>query len=85
MGIDNDERIIRGCHIIKRLSQLEDIDFQSRDITSLSRNSVFDVGMMIDLHRQKFDYQRNAAEVFRCPGAGFRQRDDPYDTPGIPD
>lgn len=48
MGIDNDERIIRGCHIIKRLSQLEDIDFQSRDITSLSRNSVFDVGMMID-------------------------------------
>ncbi len=48
LGIDNDERIIRGCHIIKRLSQLEDIDFQARDITSLSRNSVFDVGMMID-------------------------------------
>lgn len=48
LGIDNDERIIRGCHIIKKLSHLEDIDFQALDITSLSRDIVFDVGMMID-------------------------------------
>ncbi len=48
LGVDNDERMIRGCQIIKKLSHLEDIDFQTLDVTSLTGDSVFDVGMMID-------------------------------------
>jgi SAM-dependent methyltransferase len=48
LGIDNDERIIRCCQILKKLSHLEDINFQALDITSLSGDFVYDVGMMID-------------------------------------
>lgn len=48
LGIDNDERVIRGFQILKKLYHLEDIDFQALDITSLSGDCVFDVGMMID-------------------------------------
>jgi SAM-dependent methyltransferase len=48
VGIDNDNRIIRGCNIIKKLYRLKDIYFQALDITSLSGDITYDIGMMID-------------------------------------
>jgi len=47
-GIDNDDRMIRGCNIIKKLYRLEDIDFQALDIMSLRGDITYDIGMMID-------------------------------------
>jgi SAM-dependent methyltransferase len=48
LGIDNDASVIRGCNIIKKLYQAEDIDFQVADILSLTGKFSFDIGMMID-------------------------------------
>lgn len=48
LGIDNDERVIRGCDIIKKLNGVTDIDFQALDITTIREDSACDVGMMID-------------------------------------
>jgi predicted nicotinamide N-methyase len=48
LGIDCDERIIRGCNIIKQLYGVDDVDFQAMDITALSNDLACDIGMMID-------------------------------------
>lgn len=48
LGIDNDDRIIRGCDIIKKLYGVTGIDFQALDIVGLDENLACDVGMMID-------------------------------------
>lgn len=48
LGIDKDARIIHGCNLLKKLYHAVDIDFQVQDITSLTGDFVFDVGMMID-------------------------------------
>lgn len=48
LGIDNDASLIRGCNIIKRLHQVEGVDFQVADILSLTGEFSFDIGMMID-------------------------------------
>ncbi len=48
VGIDNDARIIRGCTLLKKFYRIEDITFKALDITALGRESIFDVGMMID-------------------------------------
>lgn len=48
LGIDNDNRIIHGCNILKKLYGVTDIDFQALDITTVGKNIGCDVGMMID-------------------------------------
>jgi hypothetical protein len=48
LGVDKDTRIIHGCTLLKKLYQVEDIDFQAEDITSLTDDFALDVGMMID-------------------------------------
>jgi SAM-dependent methyltransferase len=53
LGIDNDASIIRGCNIIKKLHQAEDIDFQVANILTLTGEYSFDIGMMIDFIGKK--------------------------------
>lgn len=48
LGVDIDQRIIRGCEILKKLFRIENIDFVATDIRSLDRKQPFDMGMMID-------------------------------------
>jgi ribosomal protein L11 methyltransferase len=49
LGIDSDVRLIRGCELLARLFQLEDIHFRAQDITTLDSSPAYDIGMMIDL------------------------------------
>ena len=49
LGIDLDERIIRGCEILKALHEADGVDFQALDITKTKGVGEFEIGMMIDL------------------------------------
>ena len=49
LGIDLDERIIRGCEILKALHDIDGVDFRSLDITKANGGGEFEIGMMIDL------------------------------------
>jgi SAM-dependent methyltransferase len=47
-GIDIDERIIRGCEILKNMFQIEDVSFLAMDITTADGIGTFEMGMMLD-------------------------------------
>ncbi len=49
LGIDTDQRIIRGCELLAQLYQLQDVTFRTQDITTLNDSPAYDIGMMIDL------------------------------------
>ena len=49
LGIDSDERVIRGCEIIKALNGLDRVNFQTIDIIKAKNIGPFKIGMMIDL------------------------------------
>ena len=49
LGIDLDERIIRGCEILKALHDADGVDFRPLDITKAKGTGEFEIGMMIDL------------------------------------
>ncbi len=49
LGIDSDERVIRGCEIIKVLNGLDRVNFQTIDIIRAENIGPFEIGMMIDL------------------------------------
>jgi ribosomal protein L11 methyltransferase len=49
LGIDMDERIIRGCEILKALNDVDGVNFRPLDITKANGVGKFDIGMMIDL------------------------------------
>jgi ribosomal protein L11 methyltransferase len=48
LGIDVDQRVIRGCQILKKLYRAENVDFAAADVRSLDKNQPFDMAMMID-------------------------------------
>ena len=47
-GVDIDERIVRGCRILKQLLGYDNIDFMAADLRHLNTDRPFDLGMMID-------------------------------------
>lgn len=49
LGIDMDERIIRGCEILKALHDVDRVNFRPLDIVKASGIGKFDIGMMIDI------------------------------------
>ena len=49
LGIDMDERIIRGCEILKALHDVDRVNFRPLDITKANGVGKFDIGMMIDI------------------------------------
>ena len=49
LGIDMDERIIRGCEILKVLHDVDRVNFRPLDITKSNGVGKFDIGMMIDV------------------------------------
>ena len=49
LGIDMDERIIRGCEILKELHDVDRVNFRPLDITKANGVGKFDIGMMIDI------------------------------------
>ena len=49
LGIDMDERIIRGCEILKSLHGIESVNFRPLDITKANGIGKFDIGLMIDI------------------------------------
>ena len=49
LGIDMDERIIRGCEILKALHDVDRVNFRRLDITKANGVGKFDIGMMIDI------------------------------------
>ena len=49
LGIDMDDRIIRGCEILKALHGVDRVNFRSLDITKANGVGKFDIGMMIDI------------------------------------
>jgi len=48
LGVDIDERIVRGCRILKRHFGIENVDFLAADLRQLDTGRPFDVGLMID-------------------------------------
>ena len=63
LGIDKDERIIRGCEILKTLHDVDGVNFRPLDITKANGVGKFDIGMMIDIiGRDKI--RRGAAKDF---------------------
>lgn len=49
LGIDMDERIIRGCEILKALHDVDRVNFRPLDIRKANGVGKFDIGMMIDI------------------------------------
>ena len=49
LGIDVDERIIRGCEILKALLGIDGVNFRPLDITKANGIGKFDIGLMIDI------------------------------------
>ncbi len=49
LGIDLDERIIRGCEILKTIHDIEGVNFRRLDIIKAEGVGEFDIGIMIDL------------------------------------
>ena len=49
LGIDMDERIIRGCEILKAIHDVDRVNFRPLDITKANSVGKFDIGMMIDI------------------------------------
>ena len=49
LGIDLDERIIRGCEILKALHGVDGVNFRPLDITKANGVGKFDIGLMIDI------------------------------------
>ena len=49
LGIDMDERIIRGCEILKALHDVDRVNFRPLDIMKANGIGKFDIGMMIDI------------------------------------
>ena len=49
LGIDLDERIIRGCEILKALLGVDRVNFRQLDITKANGIGKFDIGLMIDI------------------------------------
>ena len=49
LGVDTDERIIRGCEIIRALNEIDRVTFQPLDIIKAQDIGPFEIGMMIDL------------------------------------
>jgi SAM-dependent methyltransferase len=49
LGIDMDERIVRGCEILKALHDVDRVNFRSLDIMKANGIGKFDIGMMIDI------------------------------------
>ena len=49
LGIDLDERIIRGCEILKALHDVDRVNFRPLDITNANDVGKFDIGMLIDI------------------------------------
>jgi ribosomal protein L11 methyltransferase len=49
LGIDMDERIIRGCEILRALHDVNRVNFRPLDIMKANGVGKFDIGMMIDL------------------------------------
>jgi len=49
LGIDMDERIIRGCEILKMLHDIDRVNFRPLDITKANGVGKFDIGIMIDV------------------------------------
>jgi len=49
LGIDMDDRIIRGCEILKALHDVDRVNFRPLDITKANGVGKFDIGMMIDI------------------------------------
>ncbi len=49
LGIDIDERIIRGCEILKALYDVDRVNFRPLDITKANGVGKFDIGIMIDI------------------------------------
>jgi ribosomal protein L11 methyltransferase len=48
LGIDIDQRIIRGCNLLMKMYNYDGIDFLSEDITKINGLGRFDIAMMID-------------------------------------
>jgi len=49
LGIDIDERVIRGCKILKTLHEVDRVNFRALDITKANEAAKFEIGMMIDV------------------------------------
>jgi len=49
LGIDMDERIIRGCEILKALHDVDRVNFRPLDIRKANGIGKFDMGMLIDI------------------------------------
>lgn len=48
VGIDIDERIIRGCNLLKSVLAIDEVSFLVFDVSKSNGVSKFDMGMMID-------------------------------------
>ena len=49
LGIDIDERVIRGCEILKALYEVDRVNFRALDVTQANEVGKFDIGMMINI------------------------------------
>jgi len=49
LGIDRDERVIRGCEILKALHDVDRVTFRALDITKADGIGIFETGMMVDI------------------------------------
>jgi hypothetical protein len=49
LGIDMDDRVIRGCEILKALHGVDGVNFRPLDIRKANGIGKFDIGMMIDI------------------------------------
>ena len=49
LGIDMDDRIIRGCEVLKALHGVDGVNFRPLDITKANSIGKFDIGMLIDI------------------------------------
>ena len=49
LGIDIDERVIRGCEILKAHYDVDRVNFRALDITKANEVGKFEIGMMINI------------------------------------
>jgi SAM-dependent methyltransferase len=48
IGIDKDDRVIKGCNLLKAMHKIQDVYFYTQDFTNSSMHGTFDIVMLIN-------------------------------------